>query len=160
MIKHLYILRLIGDEHMAYIPGSIGRTMQGELFVVDGNGTAHNEGTPEFAPLWGAYIGKKRDVLLRLYELVHANYWDITYKQLLFGRPILLSDSELCILMYHKVLSSIYAHPRTDRDRITCVREFVMVWAPHLTKLMPREIWIGSLMNFLSSDIIYHGRTK
>lgn len=140
---------------MAYVPGSIGRTMQGELFMVDANSVAHNEGSPEFIDMWHHFIDGKRVMLTKLYTILHANYWDSTYKQVLFGRPILLNDGELCVLMFKRVLSDLHHNVRCDHDRIQCVRDYILSWAPHVATQHPSEVWVTDLVNFVTSDIIF-----
>lgn len=140
---------------MAYVPGSIGRTMQGELFMVDADCVAHNEGTPEFADMWSVFIANKRHILQQLYSMVYVNYWDSTYKQVLYGRPHLLNDCELCTHMFNHVLSDLYQHVRCNRDRIQYVRDYIIAWAPHVAKLNPNEVWVSDLVNFVTSDIIF-----
>lgn len=143
---------------MAYIPGSIGRTMQGELFMVDALGVAHNKGTDGFQPLWEEFIIKKKEYLRQLFAFVHANFWDATYKQLLFGRPNLMTDYELCLHMYHRVLASQYHDLRTDKAKIQCVRDYITTWAPHLIDIHPMQSWIQSLISFVSSDVIFNNQ--
>lgn len=129
---------------MAHAPGSIGRTLKGELFVVDSTGVPHIDGSIEFCHLWLKFVMEKREVLIRLYDMLSDNYWDAATQQILIDRPRLVGDRELCGLMCKKIFESA----SNESSNVITIRNYISTWVPHVEVLYPNETWLAALIAF------------
>ena len=132
---------------MAYIPGSIGRNLQGELFVVDGDGNPHIKGSDRFVMLWIEFLAPKRKLIDAIYEKHYSNHWFLIFGNL--PTKPLLNCRQFWVHIFDQFLGKQFV-ARCEADKIKLAIDHVSFWLDQLIEYYPLNFNYLTLQEYIN----------